>query len=304
MSLKTFEPDTSASTIAETVKQDGACIVRDVLPTEQLDGLNAGAAGWIEKSKTGGDEFTGRLTKRTGALIARVPETHDVIMHPMVVDAAREFLAPYGTTIQLHLTQTIAIFPGQTAQMLHRDRLAWGTYMPSTIEPQFNTIWALTDFTEENGATHVVPGSNQWPMDRDAAPDQCLQAEMSRGSVLCYSGSVIHGGGENRSQAPRIGMNITYALGWLRQEENQYLSCPPHIARELPSALTDLMGYTMGSYALGYYASPEMIEGLPDTLPPEMALGRMPTSIPGNALIGEADDTETAAFLTELATVK
>ena len=105
---------------------------------------------------------------------------------------------------------------------------------------------------------------------------------MSRGSVLLYSGSVIHGGGANSSAGPRIGMNITYTLGWLRQEENQFLSCPPKIARDLDPELTDLLGYTMGSYALGYFSAPEMIEGQADTLPPEAVLGRMPKDIPAS----------------------
>ena len=110
---------------------------------------------------------------------------------------------------------------------------------------------------------------------------------MSAGSVLCYSGTVIHGGGANHSKSARTGLNITYCLGWLRQEENQYLSCPPDIAKDLDPALTDLLGYTMGNYALGYYASPEMIDGFPDTLPPELAIGRSPDSIPGNTLISD-----------------
>ena len=74
--------------------------------------------------------------------------------------------------------------------------------------------------------------------------------------------------------AARIGLNVTYCLSWLRQEENQFLSCPPHIAKDLEPKLTDLLGYTMGNYALGYYSHPEMVDGLPDTLPPEIAIGR------------------------------
>jgi ectoine hydroxylase-related dioxygenase (phytanoyl-CoA dioxygenase family) len=115
---------------------------------------------------------------------------------------------------------------------------------------------------------------------------------MPRGSVLCYSGTVIHGGGQNRSDAARIGLNITYCLGWLRQEENQFLSCPPQIARTLEPAITDLLGYTMGNYALGYYSNPEMVDGLPDTLPPEIALGRSPEAIPGNTLISGGPTAE------------
>ena len=75
---------------------------------------------------------------------------------------------------------------------------------------------------------------------------------MSRGSVVIYSGSVYHGGGANQTEHERVGVNLTYCLGWLRQEENQYLACPPEIARTLPKDLQRLMGYARGAYALGY----------------------------------------------------
>lgn len=286
MTLQTLGPDSKASDIVDAMQADGACIVRDVLSPETLAKLNGDVRPWIDRSMVGTDDFIGRKTKRTGALIARCPEVRPVVTNPLILEAANAFLAPHCERIQLHLTQTIDINPGQGEQPLHRDRLAWGGYIPKEIEPQFNTIWALTDFTEESGATHIVPGSNLWPLDRiQKSRDESVQAVMSPGSVVCYSGTVIHGGGENRSNATRTGLNITYCLGWLRQEENQYLSCPPEIAKNLDPAITDLMGYTMGNYALGYYADPEMIDGLPDTLPPEIALGRHPDTIPGNTLI-------------------
>jgi ectoine hydroxylase-related dioxygenase (phytanoyl-CoA dioxygenase family) len=296
MSLQTLPPDSKASEIVDAMRRDGACIVRDVLSGDALARLGADLSPWIERSQTGADDFTGRLTKRTGALIARCPEVRPVVTHPLILEAANGLLRPYCERIQLHLTQTIDILPGETAQILHRDRLAWGGYIPKPIEPQFNTIWALTDFSEENGATHVIPGSQDWPLDRNPkSPGESVQATMRRGSVLCYGGTVIHGGGANRSDAARIGINITYCLGWLRQEENQFLSCPPEIAKDLEPALTDLLGYTMGNYALGYYSHPEMVDGLPDTLPPEVAIGRRPDQIPGNTLISggpKADELE------------
>ena len=169
------------------------------------------------------------------------------------------------------------ILPGEADQTLHRDRIAWGGYIPKAIDPQSNTIWALTESTEENGATRVIPGSHEWPLDqKPASCHEGVQVSMTQGSVLCHGGSVIHGGEENRSTQTRLGLNVTYCLSWLRQEEDQFLSCPPEIARELPQEMTDLLGYTMGNYALGYYASLEMIEERPDTLPPpEVAIGRM-----------------------------
>jgi len=197
-------------------------------------------------------------------------------MHKTVLDCANGFLGPFASRIQLHVTQTIRIGPGESNQYLHRDRQAWGTYLPMHIEPQFNTIWAMTDFTADNGATRVVPGSQTWDWERKATTDEMCQAEMSAGSVLLYSGSVIHSGGENRSQSHRLGLNVTYCLGWLRQEENQYLSCPPHIAKDFAPQVQELLGYTMGDYALGYYTDPQSEVTGSDLRAPENALGRKP----------------------------
>jgi len=98
---------------------------------------------------------------------------------------------------------------------------------------------------------------------------------MPAGSVLVYSGGVFHGGGANISNGDRIGINITYTLGWLRQEENQYLSCPPNIAKTLDPELQALIGYSMGSYALGYYTPPLPPGQGPEVVPPEFALGKL-----------------------------
>jgi ectoine hydroxylase-related dioxygenase (phytanoyl-CoA dioxygenase family) len=274
--VQTFTLDAPTDQIVETLRVDGAAIVRDVLDSEQLGLLNAELDPWIEATPGGRDDFIGRQTARTGALVARSPLARELVMHPTVIGLANDFLGPYTNKIQLHLTQTIKIGPGQGSQPLHRDRLAWGGYIPRQIEPQFNTLWALTDFTEENGATRVAPGSPGWAEDRRATEAEKTQALMSAGSVLLYSGSVIHGGGENRSSADRIGANITYCLAWLRTEENQYLSCPPDIAKDLDPEMQELLGYTMGNYALGYYSDPAGIVEVSDLLPPELALGRRP----------------------------
>ena len=272
--LETLPGDTPLETILEVFKRDGACIIKDLLPLETVDETLQQVMPYVERTKYGGDDFTGRKTRRTGALVARSPACRDIVTNELILSAANEFLTPFAKRIVLHLTQTIYIGPGQGAQTLHRDRLAWGDYLPRTIEPQFNTIWALTDFTSDNGATRVIPGSNHWDWEKRGEPDEICQAEMSAGSVLMYSGSVIHSGGENRTDQSRMGLNITYCLGWLRQEENQYLSCPPEVARELSIDLQELLGYTMGNYALGYYSDPDgMRERGAGILQPETALG-------------------------------
>lgn len=271
--LTTLPADTPVADVLAVIERDGAAILADVLDAAAVDRTLGELEPYIEATGPGSDDFSGRLTTRTGALVARSPACRDMILNGTVLETARQFLAPYCARIQLHLTQVIRLKPGQPAQSIHRDRWAWGTYLKD-VEPQFNTIWALTDFTAENGATHVVPGSTGWPDDRRPTPAETARAEMRRGSVLLYTGSVFHGGGANQSAHDRIGVNLTYALGWLRQEENQYLSCPPDIARELPEALQDLLGYTLGSYALGYYSPPLPPGEGPESVGPEWALGR------------------------------
>lgn len=272
--LETLPATASIDDILAVIGRDGACILKDVLSPEQVARIRDEIMPFVDATGNGRDNFTGVNTTRTGALVARSPACRDLVANKTVVEAATTFLKPYCERIQLHLTQVIRIRPGQVKQAIHRDRWAWGTYLKN-IEPQFNTIWAVTDFTRENGATNVVPGSigADWPDERRPTEDEIGYAEMSAGSVLIYTGAVFHGGGANISNGDRIGINITYALGWLRQEENQYLSCPPEIARELSPELQALIGYSMGSYALGYYTPPLAPGEGPEVVPPQYALG-------------------------------
>ncbi len=278
--LQTFSRDADTAELLAAMEADGALIIRDAMAPGLCARIETELRPHIERSSRGIDPFTGYSTTRTGALVARSPAARELVLDGGIRKLADAFLLPSCERYQLHLTQAIRLLPGQGAQILHRDRLAWGHCLPRTMEPQLNTIWALTPFTTENGATQVVPGSHLWDWSRSAAPHEITQAAMPQGSVLVYSGSVIHGGGENRSARERIGVNVTYCLGWLRQEENQYLSCPPEIARTLSPELQDLLGYSMGSYALGYFSMLNPPEGMPDTLPPESALGRLPQRAP------------------------
>jgi ectoine hydroxylase-related dioxygenase (phytanoyl-CoA dioxygenase family) len=271
--LTRLDANADSDKIVGIVQSEGALILENVLSRDQVSRTLDEIMPYVDATKPGADDFSGRKTKRTGALVARSPACRELVMNSTICASAKQFLAPWCERIQLHLSQVICIGPGQGAQQIHRDRWAWGTHLKN-VEPQFNTIWALSDFTEENGATQVVPGSVAWPDDRQASREEIQQAVMPSGSVLVYSGSVFHGGGENRSDHARLGLNLTYTLGWLRQEENQYLSCPPEIARTLDPELQDLLGYTMGSYALGYYTPPLPPGEGPEITGPEYSLGR------------------------------
>jgi ectoine hydroxylase-related dioxygenase (phytanoyl-CoA dioxygenase family) len=286
--LQTLPASATTEEILSIINHDGAVIVKHVLSPADISQFRAELDPYMEATTDGQDDFSGRSTTRTGALVSRSEKAREMVMHPQIVAAANAFLEPYCQRIQLHLTQIIRLKPGQGKQMIHRDRWAWGRYMQG-IEPQFNTIWAMTDFTAENGATQVVPGSTDWPDDRQAEPHEICQAIMSAGSVLLYTGSVFHAGGENRSNEDRIGVNLTYTLGWLRQEENQYLSCPPEVAAQFSAELQDMLGYTMGQYAMGYYTPVGAPGEQPECVTPAFAVREV-----GNEALGGADLLEEA----------
>jgi len=269
MSIEHLSPDATPDQVGRALERDGCVVVERLADPGLLDRFQQQMAPWCDANRTGTDGFSGRHTKRTGALIARSPAAREMVMHPTILGSVAAVLC-HAKNFQLHLTQVISIGPGESAQDIHRDQWAFDFFpFPRGYEVQCNTIWAATDFTEENGATRVIPGSHRYDDKLRFRESDTVPAEMHRGSVLFYTGSLYHGGGANRTDRVRIGINITYNVAWLRQEENQYLSVPREIARELPDPLLRLMGYARGAYALGY------IDDLRD---PIEALDRSPES--------------------------
>lgn len=254
MSLQILSNTTTAEDIVEILKQDGCAIVRNLVPESLMDAIHHELTPYIEATAIGHDDFAGFRTQRTGSLVARSQSFHQLALHPLVLDTAAKVLGPFCKKFQLHLTQVIKINPGETVQALHQDQLVYDPFrFPQGMDCELHTMWAMTDFTEENGATRVIPGSHKWEDGRSPTPEATVPAVMSKGSVMLFTGAVYHGGGANRSSEPRLGVEVGYNLGWLRQEENQYLAVPPAIARRLPEQLQKLIGYSLGGYALGYF---------------------------------------------------
>ncbi|MFZ4433827.1 MAG: phytanoyl-CoA dioxygenase family protein [Microthrixaceae bacterium] len=238
--------------VARLVAERGVCIVERLVDDATCDAVLDDLRPHLDAVRPGADDFEGRSTRRVGGILGRSPSAVGLVANELVLDVADRVLGPDKSTFQLHLTQAIAIGPDSPAQALHRDQWCFDFHaFPPDMVVEVSTIWALTDFTEATGATRVVPDSHRsaevTATDADAVP-----AEMPRGSVVIYTGSTVHGGGANRSDETRVGLNVDYTLGWLRQEENQYLSVPTEVARTLPERVQRLMGYSMGSYALGY----------------------------------------------------
>ena len=244
--------DAAAEEINENLERDGALVIDDLADVELVDRIADEMAPYIEATPGGSDDFSGRTTRRTGGLIGRSPASRELVQHPLILDVTGRLLHQ-AKAFQLHLTQVITIGPGSPGQAIHRDQWAFDFFdFPADHHVQCNTIWAMTDFTEENGATRLMPGSQHLPNEFGHTVDETVPAAMTKGSCLLYTGKVYHGGGENRSDETRTGLNITYNVAWLRQEENQYLSVPREIAETLDDDLLRLMGYRIGAYALGY----------------------------------------------------
>ncbi len=249
-----LDRDAPADAVEAALREHGCVVVDRLVSHSQVDDIAAELAPYLVATAPGADEFTGRNTRRTGCLLARSRGFRDLAAHPTVLGALDRVLGDDATSYQLHLTQVIEIGPGEPAQLVHRDQWAFDFFeFPAGFEVECHTMWAMHDFTDENGATRVVPGSHRWDDKLRLTEADTVPAEMSTGSVLLYLGSLYHGGGANRSTEPRRGINVGYTLSWLRQEENQYLACPPEVARGLPEALAKLAGYQRGAYALGYY---------------------------------------------------
>jgi ectoine hydroxylase-related dioxygenase (phytanoyl-CoA dioxygenase family) len=238
--------------VAGILAEDGVVVVDRAVEPAVLDRAIGELEPHLAATAYGPDDFAGRRTKRTGGLIARSETCRALVMDPLVLGVVDRALS-HSATFQLHLTQVISIDPGEPAQRIHRDQWAFAFFpFPKGYEVQCNTIWAVTDFTEENGATRVIPGSHRFDDRLEFGVADTIPAEMEKGSALLYSGSLYHGAGANRSTRTRIGVNLTYVVSWLRQEENQYLSVPFEVARTLPVDLLRVMGYARGAYALGY----------------------------------------------------
>jgi ectoine hydroxylase-related dioxygenase (phytanoyl-CoA dioxygenase family) len=249
-----FDATATGTAVADAMLEHGAAIIERLVPDDVVDRLRAELEPWIEKTPMGGDEFSGQTTRRTGALLARSVASRELIANSLVLDTVDKVLWPRKTTYQLHLTQAITIGPGAAAQQLHRDQWCFDFFeFPDDVQVEVGTMWALDDFTEANGATRVALGSHRDTVDlKNAGSFATVPAEMPAGSIVLYTGRTVHGGGANTTDANRIGINVDYVLGWLRQEENQYLSVPLEVARDLPEEIQRLMGYRPGAYALGY----------------------------------------------------
>lgn len=232
--------------VVAALDRDGYAIIEGFLSPEETRAKRDELTRILESTPTGRNDFEGFSTRRIYALFAKTRAFDEPATHPLVLGVLDRVLSNY----QLSAPVGIEIGPGETAQNLHRDD---GIYpiRPPHDELVLNTMWALDDFTEANGATHVVPGSHRWVDQRPDAGTPTVRAVMPAGSVMFFVGSVFHGGGANTTDRPRLGVILEYVVGWLRQQENHVIAVPKQTMRTLPRRLQELLGYNIAPPFIG-----------------------------------------------------
>jgi ectoine hydroxylase-related dioxygenase (phytanoyl-CoA dioxygenase family) len=247
MGLTRLPADASVDDITAALDDRGYALVKRFLDSDAVAAKRAALEALLSETPTGRNDFEGFKTQRIYALFAKTRAFDDAALDPRLLRVLDHVLGHY----QFSAPVAIHIGPGETAQVLHRDEDVYPLPKPHA-EVVFNTMWALCDFTEANGATMVVPGSHRWEPERRARPEEAVPAEMPAGSVLFYRGSLVHGGGANRTDRPRLGVILEFVASWLRAQESNLLAVPPEVAVELPERLQELLGYNIYPPFLGY----------------------------------------------------
>lgn len=249
--LEKVDCDIDPKELSGLLERDGAAIVEGALEQKKLTALNsevddviaATAPGLRHAASDYFVEFFGTNTIRLDGMPVKSKTFLEIMQWPLILGVADELLLPNCESYLMNTGQLIQIGPDETAQDLHRDEDAWSFIKDPKPLLQVEAMFALSNFTTANGATQVVPGSHLWPADRRAKPEEIIQAEMSAGSALMYLGSALHGGGANNTDRSRRGLFFGLLIGWLRTEENMFLTVPIEEARKMPTRCQELLGY-------------------------------------------------------------
>ena len=240
------------ATALDLLRANGYAIFDRLLSEDIVARLCEELDPWFSATSKCRGDLCGWNTTRFGSVLLKSRASHELALHPVVLELMDAVLGPHCDWYQLNLTQAVRLHPGQHRQIPHRDEEIWPC-QKNGIEYLVNVVWALSDFTARNGATLLWPRSQFNRLSRELDLAEATAAEMPRGSALVYLGSITHCGGANRSDEPRTSLILSYSLGWLKQYENAFLAYPPTVARQFPQALRDLIGYRIHRPDLGGY---------------------------------------------------
>ncbi len=253
--LQRFCAEDDIVAITAALLQDGGVIVEGMLNPVELRRLNAEVDPYVEAAEPGAaqinemlDLFFGPRTRHVGSLTAKSPTfVEAVLLHPVMKAICDEILLPSCARYQLNIAAILDRGPGAEAQMLHRDEDVWVHIPRPHPTLQIASVWALVDMRKDNGATAVIPGSHRETLRfRNVDDAEIAYAEMPAGSAVIYLGSTMHGGGANTTENEwRRAFHLSFCLGWLRTEENNYLGTPPSVAKTLSRPAQELIGYAV-----------------------------------------------------------
>ena len=256
----------TAAQVIEVLEREGGVVLEQLLAPAALAALQADLLPLLEARAAGRDGFSGRQTRRLGALFAHTRQCAGIATHPLFLPVAEHFvtrplLAWAGDqryemrpSVRIGATQAIQIGPGQRAQPLHRDDNSFMWRHPTNgREGRVQIMVAVSDFTEANGGTLVIPGSHLWDDERMPQSAEAVPTVMRAGSALIWLGSLYHAGGENRTADEyRTGLTIALDASNVRQEENMYLALTPDVVASYPEQVQRLLGWSAGANAMGW----------------------------------------------------
>lgn len=257
--LARFSVTSPIDTVMQALDANGGVIVEGLLSPDLLADINRSIDPLIDSASMTTeinpivDAFFGDRVRHISGLAAKSARfAEEVMCHPLLLALCDQILLPSCASYQLNLAHLMDRGPGSEQQMIHRDQDVWVHYCSSLNaaqggkrnDIQLASMIALVDFTKENGATCLVPGSHQWDYSRQPNEDELAYAEMPAGSAVIYRGSTLHAGGTNTTASDwRRGIHMSYCLGWLRTEENNVLAVPPAVVKGLSLRAQELLGY-------------------------------------------------------------
>jgi ectoine hydroxylase-related dioxygenase (phytanoyl-CoA dioxygenase family) len=263
--LKHSHPDTPLPELLAQLRSDGYVILPELMPPQERQAIRQALAPYLQGEHPGRNHFEGYKSQRVYALLAKSPVFADLAAHPLVWNVCEELLGP---SFMLGACLAIQTHPGETVQPLHFDDSFYRVPRP---RPAYgiSTFWNIDEFTVENGATEIIPGSHLWGEETPlgAAFDDSFQpgfvqpeqhhpdlqsAVMPAGSLMITQGTLWHRGGANRSSKPRLVITPQYCAAWCRQMETMLLAVPPETVARYPARVQQLLGYNIHPPFMGH----------------------------------------------------
>jgi ectoine hydroxylase-related dioxygenase (phytanoyl-CoA dioxygenase family) len=238
------------STELEALSTDGFVVLDGVLTPDEIAAVKTALRPYLTAMPTGRNRFEGLKSRRVYALLAKDPVFADLVSHPRVLRLLDHVLEP---SYLLSAALAIDLGPGEDRQQFHHDDGFYKWIPRPRPAVSVSTMWAIDDFTDDNGATEMIPGSHRWGDERPAPDDaRTWKTVMPAGSVVVFQGTLWHRGGANTSDRPRLGITPQYCQPWARQQENMSLAVPLDVVARYPRRVQELLGFSLHPPFMGH----------------------------------------------------